>query len=438
MENNTLCLSVKDHGYFDLVVVGGGCTGTFAAVRAARLGLKVALIEKTNCFGGVATSGLVNIWHSLFDFDGKAQIIHGLTEEVQATLLARGEAMLINSASAGISFDPNAMKRALDELVENSGVKVFLHTHYGSLILNGGSIQKIVVANKDGIGTVSGGFFIDATGDGDLCRDSGVEGYMSSALQPPTPCCLIKGSIEGKIGRLIKEHGAEFGLIDDFGWGVGVAGLDDVELRADLHIFGKNCADAQHLSQAEIEGRKKLYALDRLLKKYCDTYQGTVAVCSSLGIRETVHYKTRFKALEQELLIGKKYENTVMRGSYRVDIHDDLGGITFRYLNGREEYIKGKYTPAIVSDWRQRVGAFGDYAKHYEVPFEILVQERVQNLIPVGRMLNADEGAFGALRVMVNLNQLGEAAGVAAYLALNKNRTIQEIDGKAVKQLLEV
>ena len=51
-------------------------------------------------------------------------------------------------------------------------------------------------------------------------------------------------------------------------------------------------------------------------------------------------------------------------------------------------------------------------------------------------MLNADEGAFGALRVMVNLNQLGEAAGVAAYLAINENLKLWETDGKKVRKIL--
>ena len=41
----------------DIVVVGGGCTGVFAAIRAARLGAKVALIEASNAFGGMATNG---------------------------------------------------------------------------------------------------------------------------------------------------------------------------------------------------------------------------------------------------------------------------------------------------------------------------------------------------------------------------------------------
>ena len=48
----------------------------------------------------------------------------------------------------------------------------------------------------------------------------------------------------------------------------------------------------------------------------------------------------------------------------------------------------------------------------------------------------ADEGAFGALRVMVNLNQLGEAAGTAAYLSINENRRISNVDGRQVQRLL--
>ena len=58
MNPNEIFLSCKEFGHFDLVVVGGSCTGVFAAVRAARLGLRVAILEKNNCFGGVATAGL--------------------------------------------------------------------------------------------------------------------------------------------------------------------------------------------------------------------------------------------------------------------------------------------------------------------------------------------------------------------------------------------
>ena len=66
----------------DICVLGGSCTGVFAAVRAARLGATVAVVEKQNAFGGVATNSLVNVWHSLYDVGKTQRIIAGLTQEV--------------------------------------------------------------------------------------------------------------------------------------------------------------------------------------------------------------------------------------------------------------------------------------------------------------------------------------------------------------------
>ena len=51
-------------------------------------------------------------------------------------------------------------------------------------------------------------------------------------------------------------------------------------------------------------------------------------------------------------------------------------------------------------------------------------------------MIHADIGSFGALRVMVNLNQLGEAAGVAAYLCCHQGTALQTLDGTQVRALL--
>ena len=82
-------------------------------------------------------------------------------------------------------------------------------------------------------------------------------------------------------------------------------------------------------------------------------------------------------------------------------------------------------------------GLSGEGEKYYQIPFGVLVQEKYTNLIPVGRMINADREAFGALRVMVNLNQMGEAAGVAAYMAIDKNVPLQRLDGKEVRKVLQ-
>ena len=433
----SLQLSCKEFGHYDLVVVGGGCAGVFAAVRAARLGLKTAIVEKHNCFGGVATAGLVNVWHTVLDIDGKERVIAGLTEEVRSTLLKNGHAVPEETISPAIYFDPNVMKWELDKLATGANVDIFFHTHYHALQMEGDRITGVIVGNKDGLGILTGSFFVDATGDGDLCRDSGVAGYRYDSVQPPSACYFLNGKIRGDLAKLVTEHGAEFGLEDEWGWEGILPGLPNLSFRADFHVFGRQMDKAEDLTRAEIEGRQKIYAFAQLLKKYDNPDIGIAALCSQIGIRETVHYKTRFRAGERDLLLGTGYEDTVMRGSYRVDIHHHHdNGITFKYLDGRKEVCYGKGNRTIHGNWREEEGITGPYARYYQIPFEILVPEQITNLIPVGRMLNADEGAFGALRVMVNLNQLGEAAGVAAWVCLQENRPVQQISGKTVQTVL--
>ena len=71
------CKNVPVIDTVDVCVIGGSCTGVFAAVRAARLGARVAIVEKLNAFGGTATAGLVNVWHTLLDADFREPVIGG-------------------------------------------------------------------------------------------------------------------------------------------------------------------------------------------------------------------------------------------------------------------------------------------------------------------------------------------------------------------------
>ncbi len=58
------------------------------------------------------------------------------------------------------------------------------------------------------------------------------------------------------------------------------------------------------------------------------------------------------------------------------------------------------------------------------------------NLLVAGRMIDADETAHGAIRVMVNMNQVGEAAGVAAVLALKDGVAARAIDTDRLRKTL--
>lgn len=421
----------------DLAVIGGGCTGVFAAVQAARRGLRVALIEAGGRLGGAAGSGQVGVWHSLYSTDGAERIIAGLTEECCKRMHDSGDAIYGKDISTAVRFNTAVLACELDALTRENGVRLFLHTLYVGAVKDGSSVDAVLIENKDGRGAVKASFFIDASGDGDLCRDAGLESYRRGLLQPPTSVFLMQMGAGADIGRLVLEHGAEFGLEDDWGWSDIVPGLRDITLRADFHTFHADCSRADDLTRTELDGRRKALALTRMLQKYADPAYRLVSLPASAGIRETAHYVTGWQATERALLCGGTYEDTVMKGCYRVDVHhDNDNGITFKDLDGTRTVCYGKGGRSEKGTWFDEFGFHGPCATHYEIPFRILQQDAVSNLIPAGRMVHADEGAFGALRVMVNLNQLGEAAGCAAYLALQEGKAVKDIDGVKVRRLL--
>ena len=421
----------------DVFVAGGSCTGVFAAVRAARMGAKVVLVERQNCLGGMATSALVNVWHSLKDTDYEEQVIAGLTAEMTERLVKSGCAVLDDNPSTAIVFDPNRLKYELDLLVKEAKIKIYLHTICADVLCDQNEIIAAIIENKDGRSAVKAKFYIDATGDGDIMKRLSADGYCGSPMQPPTPCFFMQGSLDGiDYKKIIIEHGHEVGFDDDFGWSCDVPGLDGISLRADFHVFGQDCSTAEGLTTVEMEGRRKAYAFCEVINKYAGTNLRIAAFSSLAGIRETNHYNTVTKACGWDMLNGLRYEDAILNGTYRVDVHDEDGGVKFYYLDGKTVYMKGIERNYIYGDWRKEKGITSPAAKYYQIPFSVLVQKQYKNLIAAGRMLNADKMAFGALRVMVNLNQLGEAAGVAAAMAIDKNCAVYELDGKEVRKNL--
>lgn len=423
----------------DVCVLGGSATGVFAAIRAARMGARVCLIERQNYFGGTATSGLVNIWHSLMDFDYREQIIAGLTDEILKTLVRENQCVMCQNRNVANRFNPIAMVRALDKVVQaETNVSTLLHTMYAGCSVEGDHVECVYIQNKDGRGAIRATMYVDATGDGDLLRELGVKRYFNATVQPPTSGFLLNGNTSGEVIQwAIQQHGEEFGLDDDWGWYGNVPGLPGISFRADNHVFGLDLSRAEDLTKAEFEGRRRAFALEALLKRYVSPDYAIVNLCSAIGIRETAHYDSQYKATTDDLLIGARFDDAILQGTYRVDIHHpDDNGITFMELDGSMDTCYGKGGKTIHGNWRQDAGLDGNYSRFYQIPFRALVLEKWKNVIPAGRMINAEEGAFGALRVMVNTNQMGEAAGSAAVLCIDQHVSVQELDGVEVRKAL--
>ena len=112
----------------DLCVCGGSCTGVFAAIAAARKGLRVALVEANGFFGGSATASFVPVWHSLYSLDGTRQIIGGLTEETLHRLDARHDVQFRAKTDPSVyaTFSTPGLILVLDQMVAQEAPRLRL------------------------------------------------------------------------------------------------------------------------------------------------------------------------------------------------------------------------------------------------------------------------------------------------------------------------
>ena len=427
----------------DICVIGGSCTGVFAAVRAARLGAKVILVEQQNCFGGVATCGLVGMWHSLFDYEGKRQIIGGLTHEIMERLEKRGSITSeFRDRSGGqkhIRFNTEELTLELDELVlEHKNIQFFLQNRFSRVVMERpGRIGAVVLENKSGRFAVKADVFVDASGDGVLCREAGLPLWKSGNPQPPTSCARFANwDTLGahNLKELVEKYRKEFPELPcGYYWSMDIPGTPE-KMFAGTRVMDCDCSDGEAISRAEVEARRQIRALmDMYRREFPGNRLSLSALPSVIGIREGGHIGSLYRLCGSEMLAGCRFEDTIAQGTYPVDVHgNNDDSITFWELNGNKMTY---HAQKLVR--QERWLPEGEFLSYYNIPLRSLIPTGAENLITAGRMIDADAMAFGAVRVMVNLNQCGEAAGVTAYLASQQRCGIAQVNYKDVRELLK-
>ena len=426
----------------DICVVGGSATGVFAAVAAARLGARVAIIERNGFLGGTATAGLVNIWHSVYDLGRRQRIIAGLTQEVIDRLEKRDAVTFGPTDLTYAMLNTDELTIELDNLVQESGVQPFLHCIFAAPLVEDGRVQAIIVEDKTGRRAITASNFVDATGDGDLIARAGLPWTKRDDPQPPTTCAVLYGldeirkkTPEFKLKNVVFDPERDGALRQGFLWSAKMTGAPDLDLVFGTRVNGADCSDADDLTRAEIEGRRQVRAICDILKR---DFKGADAISlvrlsSSIGIRETRHAECLYTLSEKDVLHGTRFPDAIANGSYPSDIHhSEKPGITFRFLDGREEY-KAPGRPIVRRRWLPE-GEAG--ATFWQVPYRSLIPQGSPNVLAAGRLIAADRAAYGAIRVMVSCNQTGQAAGVASYLAMQSRTSVADIDPDRLRQTL--
>jgi hypothetical protein len=383
---------------------------------------------------------MVNIWHSLYDTEGRRQIIAGLTQEMIERLKIRGavDIKAPDSPFGYANFNPAEMTLELDRMVmENPRIRPFLHARFARPLVDGaGMVTHAVIEDKSGRRAIAAKAFVDASGDGDLVHRAGLPTWKGAKLQPPTTGLVLAGLEElaaanpgFKLEQALEpRYGG--GFKHNFMWGSAYVGFPGMNFMAAPRVNGVDCSDADDLTKAELEGRRQIRAIfDVVRGNFKEGRRLRLAfIASSTGIRETRHCEALGRLTESDVLEGVHFDDAIANGSYCVDIHGGAG-IVFKFLDGsaREQRVdsstgRGEW---IAGRWREERPESPTF---YQIPYRCLVPKGSRNVLCAGRIIDADAGAYGAVRVMVNCNQTGEAAGLAAAHAVSGGISVSAVD----------
>ena len=167
------------HYDVDVAVAGGGSAGVAAAVGAARAGARVLLLERSPYLGGQSTHSCV-VAYCGFHSRGNppTQVVKGVGETVLQKLRALGEkaayAVSPVTGNASIRFDPEVLKLALDQVMDDAGAAYLLHTSIIGVQVREGTLGLLRCVDDEGEYTVAAKSFVDATGDANLAHMAGL------------------------------------------------------------------------------------------------------------------------------------------------------------------------------------------------------------------------------------------------------------------------
>jgi len=418
-------------GECDVAVFGGGPSGVCAATAAARQGASVVLVERHGHLGGTATAGNVNLLHPLYGTDGATQIIGGLPEELIRRLLELGAAY--NSAPDGETGHwvvcSETAKFAMDDMVLGSGCRVLLDTLAAGIARERDSLNAVFVEGKSGREAIVARTFIDCTGDADLIRRAGCETQLGDGegrCQAPSLCFRVAGmqsgaahlgQVQDELTREPMDYNGEF--YPNYLWGSDGVWDRSEKMMSGTRVLNVDCSDTLDLTRAEVEARYQLRWLMGKLRALPGWEQARlIDIASQVGLRESHRVIAQHRLTRDEVLYGLPFPDAIAQGTYPIDVHTpDAAGIVFERLDGTRQRQKPDRTWESDRWDGQPVDAPKRETLCYQVPYRCLVPRELKNVLVAGRCIGAGHDSAGAIRVMVNCMQFGEAAGIAAAMA---------------------
>jgi hypothetical protein len=421
----------------DVVVVGGGPGGHSAAIAAARNGARTVLLERYGHLGGMATGGIVIQIPHMSD-GGKEPVIAGLCLEwlerldvIGGTLRPRMEDLgsrdeklvsrwrrfmgnVINGRIEHTAWvDPELLKCVLNDMVEEAGVRLFLHSWGTQAIVDNGKVRGVIFESKSGRQAVLGEVIIDGTGDGDLLPSAGAE--YDKTINPSSRSSML--ALVFRLGNCDYQAYCDFResepekhqeLMKELAQFAGTRLLPLPSPRNDVMwvnnwIPDLDCINVEDLTRLEVEMRKIMRRGHDFMRKNIPTFENSFILdtASQTGTRGSRRLIGEYVITREDLQTCKKFKDTIA---------------VFPHLGPP--------------------GQTGQ-VKHIYIPFRALVPAKIEGLLVAGRSFSSEEEANNIANLIPHCIAMGQAAGTAAALAIKQRTSPRKVNYRTLQETLK-
>ena len=386
----------KEVGPYDLVVVGGGYAGMGAAISAARMGLKVALIQDRGVLGGNGSSE-VRVWAMGLIRRGKYPRIGEIIEE-----------FCDHAKKSPGTFEEFGDAKKEKIVRDEANIDLFLNTHAFAVEKQGSRIKSVTCLDvKTGRELrFTGTFFCDATGHATIGHLAGAE----TVMEP-----------KGRMGMSNMWAWDELDSPQTFPttpWALPLT-MDDFPYPRDHHgqWFWESGFDKDPLADAEgirDWNLRAVFGAFNAMKNGDGAADHKNAVLTWVayvgGPRESRRITGDVVLTQDDIVTKREFPDGCVPSTWSIDLH-------YPKKEYAAKFPDNPFISIAVHD--QRV----DRTYGYPVPYRCFYSKDLDNLFMAGRCVSVTHEALGTVRVMKTCGMMGEVVGKAASLAVRHGTT---------------
>jgi hypothetical protein len=427
----------------DVLVVGSGPGGLAAALGAAREGVQTLLVERYGCLGGnithVGVEGLAWYRHE------KTVDVEGIGIEFERRAKEMG-ATHPEPQSMSQAINSDAFKYVADVLVQEAGVTPLLHSLVVDVVMEGNKITGIITESKSGRQAILAKQVIDSSGDADVAHFAGAP-YRKTPKEEMLPVTVMfsctgvhkqrfmdyvkanpisykdwgknwEMKTDGKEDNLFSPYLEEpfnqarqdgvipHGLKSIGGTWSTITDSGDATYLNMIHMTGVDGTDVWDLTKGEIEGRKQVMMAIKALNHYAPGFENASlrTFGMTIGIRDTRKIIGAYNLTEHDVRNQARFDDTV--------------GIFPEFIDG--------YGVLILPTT----------GRYFQIPYGVMLPLKVKNLLVAGRCIAGDKISHAAVRSMMCCTVTGQAAGVAAAIAVKDGVEASSVDIKRLQKAL--